>query len=98
MRRHIANAVVARCSAALLQAHVGEAFWRLRIGVGHPAVKGEVVDYVLARAPIEEDKLIREGVSAAADIVPIIIEQGGQKAMHRLHSRGRPSPPPAKQG
>jgi peptidyl-tRNA hydrolase, PTH1 family len=79
--------------------HVGEAFWRLRIGVGRPGVKGETVDYVLTRAPAEEDKLIRDGVSAAADIVPMLIEQGAQKATHKLHSRPKPgTPPPASSG
>jgi PTH1 family peptidyl-tRNA hydrolase len=72
--------------------HVGESFWRLRIGVGRPGVKGEVVDYVLTRAPADEEQLIRDTVNAAADIVPVILEQGGQKAMHQLHSRDRAGP------
>lgn len=80
--------------------HIGEAFWRLRIGVGRPGVKGEVVDYVLTRAPADEEKLIRDGVLAAADIVPMLIEQGGAKAMNKLHSRSRPATasPSAKNG
>jgi len=77
-----------------IAAKVGEAFWRLRIGVGHPGVKGEGVDFVLTRPPAEEDKQIKEGVAAAADIVPTILEQGGQKAMTKLHSRGAPPATP----
>ena len=38
---------------------LGDAFWRLRIGVGHPGSKPEVVDYVLRRAPAEEDALLQ---------------------------------------
>jgi PTH1 family peptidyl-tRNA hydrolase len=71
--------------------HVGESFWRLRIGVGHPGVKGEVVDYVLTRASKEEDRIIRDAVEAAVDIVPMLIEHGGQKAIHKLHSRPAPA-------
>lgn len=68
-------------------AHLGAAFWRLRLGVGHPGEKGEVVDYVLMRAPAEEERAIREALEAAADMVPLMLEQGAQKAMNRLHSR-----------
>jgi PTH1 family peptidyl-tRNA hydrolase len=68
-------------------ATLGDSFWRLRIGVGHPGSKPEVVDYVLRRAPAEEDALLQQAVVAGADIVPIVIEQGAQKAMNRLHTK-----------
>lgn len=68
-------------------ATLGEAFWRLRIGVGHPGSKPEVVDYVLRRAPADEDALLQQAVIAAADIIPVVIEQGAQKAMNRLHTK-----------
>ena len=66
---------------------LGDAFWRLRIGVGHPGSKPEVVDYVLRRAPAEEDALLQQAVIAGADIIPVVIEQGAQKAMNRLHTK-----------
>lgn len=68
-------------------ATLGDAFWRLRIGVGHPGSKPEVVDYVLRRAPAEEDALLQQAVIAGADIIPVVIEQGAQKAMNRLHTK-----------
>ncbi len=66
---------------------VGEGFWRLRIGIGHPGEKSEVVDYVLTRAPAAEENLIRTAVAAAADVLPVLIAEGPQRAMHRLHSK-----------
>ena len=68
-------------------AHVGESFWRLRLGIGHPGNKAEVIDYVLTRAPRVEEELILEAVSTAADSVPLILEQGAERAMTKLHSR-----------
>ena len=68
-------------------AHIGDNFWRLRLGVGHPGNKAQVIDYVLTRAPRAEEDLILEAVSTAADSVPILIEQGAERAMTRLHSR-----------
>jgi len=68
-------------------AHVGENFWRLRLGIGHPGNKAEVIDYVLTRAPRIEEDLILEAVNTAADSVPLILEQGAERAMTKLHSR-----------
>ena len=68
-------------------AHIGESFWRLRLGVGHPGNKTEVIDYVLTRAPRAEEDLIFDAVNIAADSMPLLIEQGAERAMTKLHSR-----------
>ncbi len=68
-------------------AHIGETFWRLRLGIGHPGNKADVIDYVLTRAPRAEEDLILEAVSTAADCMPLLLEQGAERAMTRLHSR-----------
>jgi peptidyl-tRNA hydrolase, PTH1 family len=68
-------------------AHIGENFWRLRLGIGHPGNKAEVIDYVLTRAPRAEEDLILESVATAADCMPLLLEQGAERAMTRLHSR-----------
>ena len=68
-------------------AHVGENFWRLRLGIGHPGSKAEVIDYVLTRAPRAEEDMIYEAVNTAADCMPLLLEQGAERAMTKLHSR-----------
>lgn len=68
-------------------AHIGESFWRLRLGIGHPGNKADVIDYVLTRAPSHEEDLILEAVSTAADAMPVVLEQGAERAMTKLHSR-----------
>jgi len=70
-----------------LIAQIGDGFWRLRIGIGHPGDKSAVLEYVLGRPAAEEARLIHEAVLAAADIVPLLLVEGPQKAMHRLHTR-----------
>ena len=74
-----------------LIAHMGDAFWRLRIGIGHPGDRALVLDYVLVRAPPGPAGLIRDAIAAAADAVPLLITDGAQVAMTRLHSR-EPAP------
>jgi peptidyl-tRNA hydrolase, PTH1 family len=79
-----------------LIAQLGDDFWRLRIGIGHPGDRDGVLDYVLGRPPAGEATLIHEAVLAAADAVPVMLTDGAQKAMNRLHARGAAGPrPPA---
>jgi PTH1 family peptidyl-tRNA hydrolase len=67
--------------------HLGEEFWRLRLGVGHPGSKQEVIDYVLRRAPREEEDAIIECVAQAVDVLPLLLEKGPEHAMNQLHTR-----------
>src|SRR5215472_1032891 len=72
-------------------AQMGDGFWRLRIGIGHPGDRSQVLDYVLGRPPAEEGELIRTGILAAADLVPVLLDEGAQIAMNQLHSREPPA-------
>ena len=73
-----------------LIANLGDGFWRLRLGIGHPGVRELVTPWLLGKASAAERAPIESAVLKAADIVPVIIEQGGERAMHKLHTR--PSP------
>ncbi len=68
-------------------AQIGDDFWRLRLGVGHPGNKTEVIDYVLTRAPRAEEDLILDAANLAADCMPLLLEQGAERAMTKLHNR-----------
>ena len=68
-------------------AQMGDGFWRLRIGIGHPGDRAQVLDYVLGRPPAADAQLVREALLAACDVVPVLINEGAQIAMNRLHSR-----------
>lgn len=68
-------------------AQLGDGFWRLRIGIGHPGDRSQVLDYVLGRPPAAQAQLLQEGLQAAADAVPVLLGEGAQIAMNRLHGR-----------
>lgn len=76
-----------------VMARLGEKFWRLRIGIGHPGDRSAVLNYVLGRPPQAEAALIEEAVSAAADAIPMLLLEGAEKAMNRLHRRGNAESP-----
>jgi PTH1 family peptidyl-tRNA hydrolase len=67
-------------------AHLGADFWRLRFGVGHPGAKELVIDAVLDRPTASEEEVINAAVARALQALPVLLNDGPQKAMHRLHS------------
>jgi PTH1 family peptidyl-tRNA hydrolase len=76
-------------------AQMGDAFWRLRIGIGHPGDRSRVLDYVLGRPAPDDGRLIEDAIAVAAEVVPILLKDGAQIAMNRLHTHDSPGTPPA---
>lgn len=70
-----------------LIAHFGDGFWRLRIGVGHPGARDLVTPFLLGRTSSTEREPLEQAVQQGADIVPLMLEQGAEKAMQQLHTR-----------
>ncbi len=65
----------------------GSDFLRLRLGIGHPGPGRDVVDYVLRRAPRDEQELIDQAMDDALREFPRILAGQLEKVMHALHSR-----------
>ena len=57
------------------------------IGIGHPSDRALVLDYVLGRPNASEAPLIQGAMEAAADAVPVLLNEGAQIAMNGLHAR-----------
>jgi peptidyl-tRNA hydrolase, PTH1 family len=72
-------------------AHLGEDFWRMRIGIGHPGHRDLVIGYVLERPSSVELRLMREAIELAVAEFPTLLTEGAEKMMNRLHT----SPPEA---
>jgi PTH1 family peptidyl-tRNA hydrolase len=69
-----------------LLTHLGQDFWRLRLGIGHPGDKSQVIDYVLQRArPLEETAIV-DAIDAGLESLNVFLRDGSEKAMHMLHS------------
>ena len=59
-----------------ITSHLGtQDYWRLRIGIGHPGDRNEVVNYVLKPPRREEQDEIDAAIERAIDLLPLI-EQG----------------------
>lgn len=61
-------------------------FYRLRLGVGHPGHRDDVIDYVLRRPAPEERQAIEQAVDKSLRWLPEILADQMQRAMTGLHS------------
>jgi PTH1 family peptidyl-tRNA hydrolase len=62
-------------------------FHRLRIGVGHPGSKDQVVDFVLHNASRDERVLIDRDIDDAVSVMPDLASGAFEQAMQTLHSK-----------
>jgi len=65
---------------------LGADFWRLRLGVGHPGEKDQVIGAVLGRASASDQQLIDAALLRAVEVMPLLVRGETQKAMHQLHT------------
>lgn len=64
-----------------------KAFHRLRIGVGHPGSKDQVVDYVLHNASRDDRIMINRDIDDAVAVLPDLASGAFEQAMQTLHSK-----------
>jgi peptidyl-tRNA hydrolase, PTH1 family len=77
-----------------IHAQLGSAdYWRLRLGIGHPGVKSEVVDYVLRKPPAAERDAIGGAIDLSVQSLDLLLAGEMDKAMMKLHAKpARPRP------
>jgi len=68
-------------------AQLGKQFYRLRLGIGHPGNKEQVVGFVLGKTPRSEKILIDAAIEKSLDSIELILQGDMQKAMNQLHSK-----------
>jgi PTH1 family peptidyl-tRNA hydrolase len=76
-----------------IQAQLGSPdFWRLRLGIGHPGVKAEVIHYVLRKPPASERDAIDRCIESSITQLPLLLVGRMDQAMIALNARpARPS-------
>jgi PTH1 family peptidyl-tRNA hydrolase len=80
-----------------IHAQLGTAdYWRLRIGVGHPGDKAEVVSWVLKKPMLEHRKAIDDSIHRALLALPLLLAGDMEKAMVKIHTSKPPRPKPPK--
>ena len=80
-----------------IHAQLGSAdYWRLRIGVGHPGVKSEVLDWVLKKPSTDHRIAILQTIDRALTALPHLLAGDLEKATLLIHTSKPPRPKPPK--
>lgn len=66
---------------------LGADFMRLRIGIGHPGSKEQVIGYVLQRPSLADRQRIDAALDAALGVMPELLRGEVQRAMNSLHTK-----------
>jgi len=70
-----------------ITAHLGPDYWRLRIGIGRPADREQMVNFVLNAPRKDELPLIEEAIARSLDTWPLLRDGKNEAAMLKLHTK-----------
>jgi PTH1 family peptidyl-tRNA hydrolase len=71
-------------------------YWRLRIGVGHPGVKSEVIHWVLKKPSPDHREAIEACITRSLKALPELLGGDVSKATMLIHTSQPPRPKPPK--
>lgn len=69
-------------------------YWRLRLGIGHPGVRSEVVGWVLRKPPLDEQIGIEQVIDRAVKALPDLLAGEMTRATTLIHTAKPPRPKP----
>ena len=69
-------------------------YWRLRVGIGHPGVKAEVVNWVLKKPSQEQREQIEGCIERTLKAAPALLAGEMEKATLIVHTHKAPRPKP----
>jgi PTH1 family peptidyl-tRNA hydrolase len=67
-------------------------YWRLRLGVGHPGIKSEVIHWVLKKPTLDHRIAIDQCIDRALSALPALLAGDMNKAMLLIHTSKPPRP------
>jgi PTH1 family peptidyl-tRNA hydrolase len=69
-------------------------YWRLRLGIGHPGVKSEVINWVLKKPSPEQRTAIEDAIARTLHAFPALVAGEMDKATLLIHTSKPPRPKP----
>lgn len=71
-------------------------YWRLRLGIGHPGIKAEVIHWVLKKPSADHRIAIEQTIDRALKAVPALMADDMAEATRLIHTSKPPRPKPAR--
>jgi PTH1 family peptidyl-tRNA hydrolase len=71
-----------------------DAYWRLRLGIGHPGVKSEVLHWVLKKPVPDQKTVIDTCIDRTLKAVALMVSGDMVKATQLVHTSKPPRPKP----
>lgn len=67
-----------------IDAHVGSQYHRVRIGIDKPAVKEQVVGYVLSKFSVQEKEILADKLNIIAENLPVLLTKDAGCFMNKV--------------
>lgn len=69
-------------------------YWRLRLGIGHPGNRAEVIHWVLKRPSADDRIALDQSIDRAITAVPLLLDGDMERATRLIHTSKPPRPKP----
>ncbi len=67
-------------------------YWRLRLGVGHPGIKSEVINWVLKKPSLDHRIAIEQSIDRSIKALKPLLDGDMEKATLLIHTHKQPRP------
>lgn len=66
---------------------MGNNYWRLRLGIGQPLHRSQVISYVLTKPAIDEKIAILAAIDKGIGVIELLVNEQNNQALKILHSK-----------
>lgn len=70
-----------------IDSHIGADYLRVRVGIGHPTNKADVVNWVLGTFDSKDSAAIQDIISKMAEHLPLLLQGNEQTFMNRMNQK-----------
>lgn len=77
-----------------IDAHLGQDYWRVRLGIGHPGDKDRVTGHVLSDFHKADETWLTPLLEAVAEALPLLFSGGDTQFMNTVNRLTAPPKPP----
>lgn len=70
-----------------IDSHIGVNYMRVRIGISKPALKEQIIDFVLSKFTNAEKQILDRQMDVVADYLPLLLEKKADSFMNKIQRK-----------